>query len=75
MIGIFLPQAAHLAHVVRVDGVNHRAGAQEQQALEERVRDQVEQAGDPAAQAEGEHHVAELADRGVGEHALDVDLR
>ena len=55
--------------------MNHRAGAQEQQALEERVRDQVEQPGDPAADAEGEHHVAELADGGVGQHALDVDGR
>ena len=32
--------------------MNHRAGAKEQEALEERVRDQVEQAGEPTAQAD-----------------------
>ena len=69
-------QAAHLAHVLlAADRVNHRAGRQEQQALEERVRHQVEDAGGECAHAAGHEHVAELRDRGVGEHLLDVGLR
>ncbi len=36
-----LPQPAHLAHVLRVDGVDHAARAEEEAGLEERVRRQV----------------------------------
>ena len=70
-----MPQAAHRRHFVGVAGVDHRARAHEQQALEERVRDQVEQAGHPAADAQGQHHVAQLADRRIGEHPFDVGGR
>ena len=56
------------------DGVNHRAGAEEEQRLEEAVRQQVEEAGGREAGADRRHHVAELRDGGVGEHALDVVL-
>ena len=71
----FFPEAAHLGHVVGVYGMDHRSRAEEQQALEEGVRNQMEHPGDPAAQAEREHHVAQLADGRVGQHPLDVDGR
>ena len=63
----------HVEGVVRA-GVGHRAGAEEQAGLEERMREEVEDAGGPCADAEGHHHVAELAHGGVGEHLLDVVL-
>ena len=69
--GHFVAKAAHLPHVVGVDSVNYRAGAEEEEALKEGVRDEMEQAGDPAAEAEGEHHEAELADGRVSEDAFD----
>ena len=56
------------------DGVDHRAGAEEEQRLEQAVREQVEEAGGREARADRRHHVAELRDGGVGEHALDVVL-
>ena len=55
--------------------VNHRAGAEEQQRLEERVRDEMEHAHRHAADAQAHHHVAELRNGGVSEDALDVVLR
>ena len=55
--------------------VDDRAGAEEQQRLEERVGDQMEHAHRHAADAEAHHHVAELRDGGVGEDAFDVVLR
>ena len=51
-----------------------RAGAEEQAGLEEGVGEEVEQRGGPRADAERHDHVAELADRRVGEHLLDVVL-
>ena len=55
--------------------VDDRACAQEQQGLEERVRDQVKHPyGDPAY-AEAHHHVAQLRNSGVSKNALDVRLR
>ena len=42
--------------------------------FEERVREDVEDAGGEGSDAEREEHVAELRDGGVGEHALDVVL-
>ena len=72
---MYLPQAAHLAHVLlAAERVNHRARAEEEQRLEERVRHQVEHAGAVRADAAGQQHVAELRDGRVGEHALDVVL-
>ena len=60
--------------LVAAHGVNHAAGGEEQQALEERVRHQMEHAGSIGADAEAEEHVAELRNGGVGENFLDVRL-
>ena len=54
--------------------MDHAARAEEEQRLEERVRHQVEDARAERADAAGQKHVAELADRGVGENFLDVGL-
>jgi hypothetical protein len=72
---IFVEQAAELADVLLVvRGVDDRAGAEEEQGLEEGVRQQVEDRGVGRADADREHHVAELGDGGEGEDALDVVL-
>ncbi len=71
------PQPAHvLLHVEAVvrAGVAHRAGAQEQTALEEGMSEDVEHGRQPRPGPEAEHHVTELADRRVGEDLLDVVL-
>ena len=49
-------------------------GAEEEAALVERVAQHHEHRGGVRADADREEHVAELADRGVREHALDVGL-
>ena len=70
-----LAQPAHLAHVLlAAHGVDHRARAEEQQALEEAVREQVEDAGRPGPGAERHEHEAQRRDGGVGDHLLDVVL-
>ena len=69
-------QAAHAPDVLfLVAAVNDRARAHEQERLEKRVRDEVEHSDRDAADAEADHHVAELRNGGVGEHAFDVGLR
>ena len=67
MIGIFRLQAAHLGHLLAVHRMDHAARAEEQQGFEEGVSHEVEQAGGAAADAERGHHVAELADGGIGQ--------
>ena len=70
-----LRQAAHPAHVLLVvDGVDHRSRIEEQQALEEAVRHEVEDGRRPGPHPERGEHVAQLRQGGVGEHALDVGL-
>ena len=54
--------------------MDDRAGGEEEQRLEEGVRDEVEDGGGVGSDAAGQEHVAELRDGGVGEHALDVGL-
>jgi hypothetical protein len=69
-----LAQAAH--HPMSCwwwHGVDHRAGAEEEQGLEEGVREEVEDAGGTPPPRPGEH-VAELADRRVRQDLLDVGL-
>ena len=80
-----LAQAAEAAHVDDVaHGVHDAAGREEQERLEKGVGEQVEHARDDGVRAgrrradgaaEAEEHVAELAQRGIGQHALEVVLR
>ena len=58
--------------------VHHAAGPEKQQRLEERVREQVKHAGGDArqrARPQPQKHVAQLADRRVGQDAFQVGLR
>ena len=76
-LGHVLAQPAHV--LLHVEGVvrarvAHRSRTEEQVGLEEGVREEVEDRRDPRADAEPHHHVAELADRRVREHLLDVVL-
>src|SRR5208283_4426566 len=58
----FVAQAAHLAHVLlAAHRMNHRAGAEEQASLEERMRHQMEDRSRVRANAERREHVAKLA--------------
>ena len=73
--GHVLAQAAHVADVlIVVHADDHRAGGEEQQRLEERVRHQVEDRHRIRRGAERHRHVAELRQRRVGDDALDVVL-
>ena len=70
-----LAQPAHLAQVLLAgERVDQRARAEEQERLEERVGEDVEDARAERADPAGQEHVAELAHGRVGEHALDVGL-
>ena len=67
---------------VAVNGMDDRAGAEEEQSLEHGVGEQVEhgshetQAFLPAVSRnpEGQHHVADLRHGGKGQDALDIEL-
>ncbi len=70
-----LAQATHVADVlIVVHADDHRAGREEQQRLEERVRHQVEHARGIRGQAQRHRHVTQLRERRIRDHALDVVL-
>jgi len=71
----FVLQAAHLANVLLVmHRDNHGAGAEEQERLEEGVREQVEHPDRIGADTHRHEHVAELRTGRIGNDALDVVL-
>ena len=78
-----VPQASEPAHVDDVaHRVHHAAGGQEEQGLEERVREQVEHRGHHGklrhiahARPQAHEHIAKLADRRVRHDPLEVILR
>ena len=68
-------QRTHLAHVLLAgEGVDHAARGKEEQALEEGVRREMEDACREGPHAESEEHVPELADSGIGNDTLDIIL-
>ena len=68
-------QTAHHADVLlMMHGDDHRAGAEEQQRLEEGVGKEVVHADRIGADAHGDEHVAELRTGRIGDDALDVVL-
>ena len=68
-------QAPHGAHILLpAHGMDDRAGSQKEQALEEGMRDQVEDGRGVSGGSAGQEHIAELGDGGVGQHAFDVRL-
>jgi hypothetical protein len=75
--GIFWARPPSLIHVAGAGGVLDRAGSQKEAAFEEAVIEAVEQAGGDGqrrADADAHHHVADLADGGEGQHALEIGL-
>src|SRR5882724_4614559 len=70
-----LVEAAHFADVLLAGhGVDNAARAEEQEGFEEGVGHKVKNSGGEGAYTEGEEHVTELADGGIGENFLDVGL-
>ena len=70
-----LPQAAVIAHVLLVmHRMDDRARAQEQQRLEEGMREQVEHRGAIGANARRKEHIAQLATGRISDNPLDIPL-
>ena len=53
-----------------LDTVNHAAGTEEQERLEEGVGQQVEERGHVCPHPDCRHHIAELRDRRVGQQPV-----
>jgi hypothetical protein len=68
-------QPTHVAEQIGPDPVDDHTRAQEEQRLERAVREQMEDRGLLGAGGERPGHVGELADRGIGQHPLQVLLR
>ena len=70
-----LAEAAHLPDVLlAVEAVDDDARGEEQQRLEEGVREEVEHREAVGPDPRADEHVADLAHRRVRDHALDVPL-
>ena len=70
-----LAEAAHLRHVLLVaHAVDHRAGTEKEQGLEEGMGHEMEDPGDVSGRPDREEHVPELADGRVGQDSFDVGL-
>src|SRR5512143_934372 len=68
-------QAAHLEHIVLVVlSQDHDTCTQEKESFEKSMSREMEDGSRPSANAESEEHVADLADRRIGQDALDVPL-
>ena len=75
VIGIALRSPPIFVHVLLVaHAVDHRAGAEEKQRLEEGVGHEMEDTGHVSGRSHRQEHVAELGDGGVGQDPLDVGL-
>ena len=68
-------ETAHRIDVMLVmQAEDHGAGGEEEQRLEEGMGHEVEYRRRPGSDPEGQKHVADLADRGVRQHAFEVAL-
>ena len=66
-------ESTHFPHIgLIVHGVHNAACAQEQQGFGDSVGDEVEYRCAQTSGAQRQHHQPEMADRGIGENALDV---
>ncbi len=75
MIGILFHSAPILRMSCSPDmRVNHAARTEEEQRFEKRVRHQMEDSRGERAHAQRKEHVPKLADRRVGQNALDIVL-
>ncbi len=54
--------------------MDHRTRTEEEQRLEERVCEHVENSRSKRADAKRQEHISQLRDSGVGQHAFDVVL-
>src|SRR5437660_731449 len=73
--GHALTQPAHLAHILfAAQRVDHSSSAQKEQGFEVSVRCQMEDATSIVMDALAHKHVAKLADGGIGQDALDIEL-